>query len=130
MPDFRCSLCDFTTKKETGIKIHIGKKHKVEDSEFVRNPEYDGYLAKQTCGKCIGIFDCKKTNQCIIFIHCPECWSFYNPCSDFAIDIPDDDSPVEDNRGKLHTSASTLIQKNLLDWEHLYRLIVGYSLGS
>lgn len=128
--DFKCSLCDFKTLKKSGLRIHFGKKHKDQDCRPILNQENDGYVCNQTCGDCLGIFDLKLNNECIIFMHSQDCWSFLNPCSDFSIDIPDNNDPVEDSRGKLHTLSSTAVNQRLLDWDHLYRLIVGYNLGS
>ena len=124
METFQCDLCDFSTQSKAGLKIHLGKKHKDE----IRNPKYENFTTKKSEGnECYQVLD-TKSQRSLIFIHDMKCWSYFYPCHDLASLIPQDDHPVLDDSGGLHILDTSVLQDNLLDWDHIYRLIIGYSL--
>ena len=125
---FRCDICDFETQKENGLKIHRGLKHKNPSlEEALENPEYEGFVLKNVKeGRCFNLYSLR-FNKSIGFIHNKSCWSFYSPCPDLP-DPPSDESPILDCGGVLHIVDSLVIENKSMDWEHMYRLVVGYSL--
>ena len=106
------------------MRIHTGKKHK----NVILNPTYDNFAAKKTSiGDCHQVF-ISESNKSIIFVHDMKCCSYYDLCEDLASLIPQDDHPVLDDSGGLHILNSFVLQDNMVDWEQIYRLIIGYSL--
>ena len=62
---FKCDHCDFLTEKKSGLKIHVGKKHK----NYIMNPSYDNFGAKKSSeGYCYQVC-ITKSKRNIIFIH-------------------------------------------------------------
>ena len=67
-------------------------------------------------------------NKVISVLHDPFCWSFYSPCSTLDEPPPDDVNIMDSEADMLHMVDSLMIEGNHMDWEHFYRLVVGYNL--
>ena len=58
---FKCGLCNFETKKKSGVKIHFTKVHR---RTFLINPSYDNYILQEAENKkCIVLFKKNKASE-------------------------------------------------------------------
>ena len=92
--NIKCELCDFTTKKQSGLAIHRGIKHKSEAEDNLKVIDiktYDDY-SLQKSGKCFKLLKIHSNKQ-LGFVHDCFCWSFYSPCPDLPEEPPDHELP-------------------------------------
>ena len=103
-------------------------KHKGETNGMIENPLYEHFVLEGLReSKCFKIVN-SRVNKVISVVHDRFCWSFYSPCSTLD-EPPPDDAPIMDSEADvLHLVDALMIEGNNIDWEHYYRLVVGYNL--
>ena len=133
--EFSCEQCDYQSKTEAGVKIHIGKKHKSE-VEFapIKNVFYEHFEMTRKVNKpnCLAVVrKNSKPADFLVLIHSVECWEEKDEtrCTELMTAPPIvKDIPMKDNKGLLHILASTVIFDGTVDWDDIFRSMVGFDL--
>ena len=118
--DYECEMCDFTSKKEVGLKIHVSKMHKYNCDECEKSFEHRDQLERHRSAKeilsnisvthndelnlvikkhldnemCLGIFSTQKPRDDFlpsVFLHSSMCWDRSgHTCPDLPEDLEAD----------------------------------------
>ena len=132
--EFECSICDFKTGKEVGLKIHRSQKHSegcgetlnsenhlkshICDIENIENLEAGEFFIdeKEDTANCFSIWKghTVSPNKVVANLHSMECWE---SGSCWELPLPPSLDPVMNPQDVLNMLIGSIINSGVVDWE-------------
>ena len=113
----------------------MGKKHKSEvELSTLKNVYYENFEIKRKVNQptCFAVVrkNSEPNTNILVIIHSVECWeSVQSQCNELMNAPPTvKDIPMKDEKGLLHILTSTVIFDGTVDWDDIFRSMVGFDL--